>query len=802
MLQLGSVLYIAAHPDDENTRFLAWSARGRGYRTGYLSLTRGGGGQNLIGEEKGVQLGVIRTQELLQARRRDGAVQFFSRANDFGYSKTPSETFGVWDRRKLLADMVWVIRTFRPDVLVTRFSPERAGKTHGHHTASAMLAEEAFSAAGDPGRFPEQLQYVEVWSPRKLYWNTSWWFYGSRNYDKTEHVAINVGAYNPWLGRSYHEIGSEARTQHKSQGFGSAPERGALAEFFDPIAGATADTTELMAGIETSWDRIPGSESVRRLLQRARKRFEPGRPHEIVPLLARIYQKMENLEDHYLLRQKKNQLARLMARCAGLYMDFTSSRHLSTPGDQLETRLRAVVRNPSKVIWEDADIYLGRPSAMDSQPLKTLRYQEPLTYNRLQEEALEISIGSEAPISQPYWLRRSIERGLFQVPEQQARGLAQNPPALSALMRVRYGTDGPQITYHLPLEYTGTDPVEGEVRHRLAIAPPVTAHMNQKLVLFREKKAQSIPLRLRRTSRSVSGKAFLQAPEGWNVSPSVFSFRIEGDQVQHDTMIRIEPTSASGTGQLTVRMQVEGRSYFHDLDVIDYRHIPRQYHFPEATARLIPINLETGGRKIAYVPGAGDEVPEALRAVGYQVDILDPNALDAQQLAGYDAVVTGIRFFNVHEQAKQLQLPLLEYCREGGTLIYQYSKSYNLKTQDIGPYDMDISRDRITVEGAELALLVPRHPIFKSPNAIRPEDFDGWVQERGLYFAGSWSDAYTPLLEGHDPGESPKKGMLLIAHYGQGAFIYTGLSFFRQLPAGIPGAYRLFANMLAYQPTS
>ena len=803
LLQLGSVLYIAAHPDDENTRFLAWSARGQGYRTAYLSLTRGSGGQNLIGEEKGVQLGMIRTQELLQARRVDGATQYFSRANDFGYSKTPSETFRTWDREKLLADMVWVIRQFRPDVLVTRFSPERAGKTHGHHTASAMLAQEAFEAAGDPQRFPEQLAYVEAWSPRKLYWNTSWWFYGTRNYDKSGHVPVNVGEYNPWLGKSYQEIGSAARTQHKSQGFGSSPERGALAEFFDPLDGATADTSSLMAGIETSWARIDGGKKISKLLQKARRRFDPGAPEAILPLLVKAYHQMEAYDDHYLIRRKKQQLAELMARCAGLYMDFTASRHLATPGERLETRLRTVVRRSFPIHIEDVVIRQGAgiasPKTTPKSTVKQISLGDKLKQNRLEEKALSVEVTEEAAISQPYWLEAPVEEGLFSVPEQTQRGMAEHHPPVAADLGIRFGQDGPRVVYRLPLEYTGTDPVEGEIRHKLAIAPPVTAQLGPSVSLFQGEQSQSLSLRLRRTGKPVAGTCSLKAPVGWTVSPTSFSFEMDSQKVQMDTTIQVKAGPGAAAGTLSLTMDAGRRQYDQGLQVIDYRHIPRQYHFPKAQTRLVPIRIQTGGRKIAYVPGAGDQIPESLRAIGYTVDVLNTASLNAEQLAGYDAVVMGIRFFNVEENARQLQASLLEYCHDGGTLIYQYSKSYNLQTQDIGPYPMDLSRDRVTVEEAPMEILQPDHPIFQQPNKITQEDFEGWVQERGLYFAGEWDSAYTPLLSAHDPGESPKKGMLLAAPYGQGAFVYTGLSFFRQLPAGVAGAYRLFSNLMAYQ---
>jgi LmbE family N-acetylglucosaminyl deacetylase len=789
---LGSLLYIAAHPDDENTRFLAWAAREKGYHTAYLSLTRGGGGQNLLGEERGTALGVLRTQELLQARRKDGAVQFFSRANDFGYSKLPEETFHFWKRRQVLADMVWVIRRFRPDVMVTRFSPYRAGKTHGHHTASAILAMEAFKAAADTSRFPEQLAYVEPWRPKKMFWNTSWWFYGTRDYDKTDHVAVNVGAYNPWLGKSYNEIGAEARTQHKSQGFGAAPSRGALAEFFDPLSGDIFDTTALFANIETRWRRLEGGLSIEKKLREAEAAYDPAQPEASIPRLIEVYRAIEALPATPWKRIQQNRLAATIAQCAGLYAEWKTGAHYGAPGDTIDSRFAALVRRPYPVQLQQ--LVTGSEARLEAP--------EALVFNRLIEKSLPQPVPEAQAISQPYWLIQPVEDGMFVVEDQRRIGRPENEPPFEAHARFRFGEkpqESLELDFRLPLEYAGTDPVEGELRHTFQVAPPVWATLGMNKLIFTGKSAQSLSLRLERSAGPARGLCRLSAGEGWRVRPKRFDFRLEGDRAQLDTVLEVRPrTDEEGRGELRVSLEVEGRTYTQSVQTVDYRHIPRQYLFPQAKAQLLRMSIQRGGRRIGYLAGAGDEVPEALRAVGYDVTLLSEDDVRAQNLAGFDAVVTGVRFFNVHDNPEPLQAELLAYCKQGGTLVYQYSKSYNLKTQNIGPYPLEVSRDRVTVEKAEVEMLVPQHPILQSPNAISEADFEGWVQERGLYFPGQWDDAYTPLLEMHDPGEEKTRGALLAASYGEGAFIYTGLSFFRQLPAGVPGAYRLMANMLAY----
>lgn len=755
----GTALYVAAHPDDENTAMLAWLANERLVRTGYLSITRGDGGQNLIGSEKGELLGVIRTQELLSARQIDGAEQFFTRATDFGYSKSPEETLRIWGRDRILSDVVWIIRSFRPDVIITRFPTSGVGG-HGHHTASAILAEESFRAAADPTRFPEQLARVEPWQAKRLVWNS---FTRPGAEPPPGGLSIDLGTYNPLLGRSYTEIAADSRSMHKSQGFGSAERRGSVVNRLQPVAGIAAQN-DLFDGVDLSWNRFAGGQRVGALLRRAASEFDPAHPHAVVPLLMQADSALASLPAEPLIGAKRRDLSEVIRAAAGLWIEAIASTPEGTPGGMVKILATAVNRSPVKMVLESV-----------SSPWGTVSLDAPvvLENNKPASKELVVSVPANAPYSHPYWLNGEIPLALI--------GRAANPPAIP----VTFGISIEGHSFELPTEtlFRTVDPVKGEVYQPFVIAPAVAVEIPQKLHVFTANQPENLTLRVepRISGNGSESQAIAQAPPGWSIT------KVNAE------LIRVTPPARQSSGELTARTAASDRSRI----VIDYSHIPRQTLFPRAMARLVRVDLRTRGKKLGYVMGPGDEVPGALREMGYDVTLLDDQDLASGDLHPYDAIVTGVRAYNTRKTLRDAQPRLLEYVRQGGTLVVQYNTTDDSLPEALGPYPLEISRDRTTVEESPVTLVHADHPLLTTPNRITAVDFEGWVQERGLYFPGKWDSHYQPVISTADPGEPQKLGSILYAPHGKGVFIYTGLSFFRQLPAGVPGAYRLFANLIS-----
>lgn len=781
---LGTVLYVAAHPDDENTRLITYFANEKKYRTGYLSLTRGDGGQNLVGPDIREKLGIIRTQELLQARRIDRGEQFFSRANDFGYSKHPDETFATWNRDQVLADMVYVIRTFKPDVIITRFNTQ-AGTTHGHHTASAILASEAFEAAADPSRFPEQLQRTEAWQPTRLLWNTSSWFYSNKeDFDTSGMLAIDVGIYNPLLGKSYTEIAAESRSMHKSQGFGAPLQRGSSIEYLQPLKGEKPQE-HIMEGVPTDWSRLKEGESVGQLVQEAIAAYNPQQPAAIVPRLLEIYKAIQALPDQPYKETKLQQTKRLIQAAAGLYLEVAAEEASAVPGDSLGVLVEAVNRSAASIYLKE----ISFPSLKQHFSVDL-----SLENNQKLEQQLSLFLAESLPVSQPYWLEKEQEKGMFVVEDKQRIGMAENPAALEA--RVSLLVEGVEIPFQLPVVYKYTEPAEGEIYQPFALIPPVGVSPKTNKMLFANGAPQELAVEVIAGKKNVNGTLSLMLPSGWTAEPAAVAYSLPQKGERKTFRFQVSAPGKASEAELQAVATYNGTSYSRGIEFINYKHIPTQLMLSPATVKLVKMDLALGGKNIGYLMGAGDEVPESLRQVGYQVDILLPEQLEARRLKKYDAVVLGIRAFNTIEALKFRKKALEDYARKGGVVIIQYNTSFGLVDEAIAPFPLQLSRDRVTVEEAPVQILQPAHPVFNQPNRISAKDFDGWVQERGLYFAGEWSQEWTPLLASNDPGEEPLKGGLLLAPVGEGSYVYTGYSWFRQLPAGVPGAFRLFANLL------
>lgn len=784
---LGSVLYIVAHPDDENTRLISYLAKEKLLNTGNLSLTRGDGGQNLVGSEIREQLGLIRTHELLEARKIDGGRQFFTRANDFGFSKTPEETFTIWDKEGVLADMVWVIRKFRPDVLVTRFAPDYY-KTHGHHVASAQLAMEAFEAAGDKNRFKEQLKYVEVWQPKRILWNISYWFFGSEKDFKTDgYYNYDVGQYNELLGKSYTEIAAEARSMHRSQGFGTALVRGKTMEYIKHLKGDSAKTNDILEGVDLSWKRVPGSGKVASLLQKAAKDFNPKEPSAIVPVLLQARQELQKLPDSYWKKVKLAELEEVVKASMGLYLEAIANDYSLTPGEPFTLNIEMVNRSGINANIRKVNYAF---SEKDTILNKSLLTNQILNYNTT------LRLPQSLQTSQPYWLNTKGTEGMFEVTEQELIGLSENPQKL--LVKVSMDIANLPFEFSVPVVYKMIDPAVGEVYRPVSYGPPAVVNLKQNVFMFADTSGKVAQLTVRANKNNVKGSVKLGVDTKiWKVTPDSQIVELNTKGEEKTFIFMLMPLKEKGQSEFTAILNIDGHNYSQSQTVITYPHIPTQTLYPPASGKLVKLDIKKHGEKIGYIMGSGDDIPQSLEQIGYKVTLLTDEDITADKLKTFDAIVIGVRAYNTNERMKFHQPKLLEYVNNGGTVVMQYNTNQKLLTTDLGPYPFKLSRDRVTVENAEMRLLKPNHPVFNTPNKITQADFEGWVQERGLYFADEWAPEYEALLSSNDPGETPKNGGLLVAKHGKGYWVYTGYSWFRQLPAGVPGAYRLFTNIIS-----
>jgi len=782
----GSVLYIAAHPDDENTRLLAYLAKDRMYRTGYLSITRGDGGQNLIGEEQGVELGLIRTQELLAARRIDGAEQFFTRAYDFGYSKNTDEALSIWGNENILSDVVWVIRQFQPDIIITRFPPDnRAG--HGHHSASAVLAREAFEAAGDSSRFADQFKYgVKPWKSKRIMWNT--FNFGSSNTTSNDQFRIDVGGYNPLLGKSYGEIASESRSQHKSQGFGVPRQRGQQWEYFSSVAG-DAWSADIMDGIDVSWNRVQGGKQIDQQLLSIEQNYRYDNPSASVTALINLYNQTEGLPPGYWRDQKLNEIKQVIELAAGLYFECSTSNPYAVRGDSLHLQVTSINRAGYPVDLKGVRL-IQTPFALEKQ--QSLSKDIPV------KEKLDLLLPDNFPLSKPYWLEEN-PTGLFKVTDQRLIGKPESAPSLEAVFTVVINNK--EFQFAKPVQYKFTDPVKGEIYWPLAVVPKFSLEVDPKVLI---------------SGRSSSEKALVSVRSFSEMKISGISIGLKGSYPESRQLIAsFTSDSLMSADREVIVPMLFPKEYVAGSYVIDagdgvsnssesyheitYDHIPRIVYFDNPLVKLISVDLKAVGKKIGYIKGAGDKVPDALKLMGYEVVMLEEKDMVPEILKEMDAIITGIRAYNVHKWLGNIYTVLMNYVKEGGVLVVQYNTSSQigpLKSR-FTPYPLTISRNRVSEENAEVSFLNPTHPLLNTPNKISKDDFKGWIQERSVYEAEPFDSAYVSLLSMRDKGEPDRKGSLLVTDYGKGKFIYTGLSLFRQLPAGVPGSYRLLANIIA-----
>jgi hypothetical protein len=786
---LGSVLYVAAHPDDENTRLIAYLSKDKLYRTGYLSLTRGDGGQNLIGDEQGIELGLIRTQELLSARRMDGGEQFFSRAYDFGFSKNPEETFTKWDKEKILSDVVWVIRKFQPDVIITRF-PTTGEGGHGHHTASAILANEAFTAAADPKRFPEQLKYVQPWQAKRICWNG--FNFGGNTTPGADLFRVDVGGYNPLLGKSYGEIAAESRSQHKSQGFGVPASRGESLESFK-TTGGNAPVNDLMDGVDLGWKRVAGGEAIGVMIDKLITSFDLLQPDKSVEGLVSLYKAMNSLPSGYWKEQKLKEVQRLIEQCSGLFLDVTTAAQFAIQTDSIRFNFSFNNR-----LGTNAELQKVKIDGFDSTIVLPLGKNKNINFSKT------LYVSPDKKITQPYWLENEMAEGYFNVKDQLLIGQPDVDPSYRCNIQIKIF--GEVFSFERPVKYKFTDPVKGELYQPLVVLPPVEfdfVDANNFSINDSLAKVQ-VHFKSNLKASDTSRYSFAMShSDKWLVDNDKFTYGVSSRNMSNYISAGFRPKQNQKNLKELLRVDAKkGNTSFYTgyKRSITYDHIPYITYFKKAAANLAQIDVAIYGKKIGYIIGAGDKVPEALEQMGYEVTLLTDKELLRNNLSQFDAIITGVRAYNTNEWMNNHYDKLMNYVNEGGNLIVQYNTSNNIGPvkAKIGPYNFNISRTRVTDENAAMNMLKPDHQVLNFPNKIGEDDFKGWIQERSIYHASEWDkEKFETIFSINDPGEKADEGSLIIAKHGKGYFTYTGIVFFRELPAGVPGAYRLLANIIA-----
>ena len=780
---LGSVLYFAAHPDDENTRLISYYANEKLYETAYFSLTRGDGGQNLIGDEKGDQLGVIRTQELLQARNIDGGKQFFSRAVDFGYSKTVEETLEKWNEDSILYDAVWVIREFQPDIIITRFPPdERAG--HGHHTASAVIAMKAMKLASDPSVFPNQLDYFSTWKVKRLFINTGpWWEPKIDSLAATMpgvYAKVNVGEYNTVLGESYSEIAGRSRSQHKTQGFGAALSKGNRWEYLELKQGETFEITP-MDGINSDWSRTGEASSLQKAIDDCYLTFDETAPWKSVDQLLDIRKLISENKDEHWKRVKIAETNSLIQSCLGLVAEVLSDDNIWVKDTEEDLNFRILNRSS----------YQLKIDQIKGSNFDSLFTSESLIQNEWTDFNRKVTL-KESQSSHPYWLRQEHD-ALFNISERNLTGLPEK--SISPKFSFSFSLENEEIlTLDIPVVYKHVDRVKGELSHEVFISPAITIHPLSDMILFKPGEKRKVEFQITSIADNGNASFYPTLSKGWK-GPEKVSIAFSTMGKPEYLSFEVEAPQKAGELILYPHLEMNGVNYDQDQIIIDYDHMEARMMAPKVKCKLLSLDVSTNGEHVAYLAGAGDEIPEMLKEMGYHVTLITIDDLSSG-LEQYDALIFGVRAYNVYPELANYHENIMNYVELGGRVVMQYNTSRGMKIP-LGPYPFELSRDRVTDENAKVNILDPKDPILNYPNKISEKDFDFWVQERGLYFATNWSSEYRSPISWNDPDEDPSAGSLLVTDYGKGVYVYTSISFFRQLPAGVPGAYRLFSNIIS-----
>ena len=779
----GKVLYVAAHPDDENTRLIAYLANEKKYETAYLSATRGGGGQNFLGTHLKDNLGLIRTQELLEARKIDGGQQFFTSAVDFGYSKEPVETLNFWNEEKILSDFVWIIRKFRPDIIITRFN-QTPYITHGHHTASTILAEKAFNLSGDPDAFPEQLKYVKTWQSQRLLWNTSRRFFNLKEEDIEKMLKIDVGVYNNKIGKSYNEIASESRSMHKSQAFGALRRRGSEEELVVYSQGKKAEN-DIMEGVITSWDRVKPNDELKSYLKKAKDSFNINKPYEIIDYLSLAHRELNRVIDRDWRVIKKNEIKNLIKASSGLFFEALSNVELASNGEEIKIKFDIINRSPYPIKLEK--IQLDKTEYIINDSLEN---------NKLLSVEKNFKISTESEVSEKYWLKNPSEFGSYNIDDQRLIGDPDNQPTLEAKFVFRI--NGQQISYNSPIIYKINSPINGDEYRPFNIGNPIYLNPLNNLEYYVNTNKKKLKVEVISGANDVKARIYLEVSDGTKVEPEFYDIEFKNKDERKTLSFDITlPGNKNSINKVSYKAKVEGDILSRGIDKIIYSHISHQTRFPKSDVSLIKFNLNIKAKNIAYLMGSGDKVPESLSLVGYNVDLFEKKDINAEKLKNYDALIIGVRAFNSDKSLFDIKPQLMNFMESGGNVIVQYNTSRNLDVNKFSPYSFQLSRNRVSQENAPVRIINSKHPALNYPNKITLDDFNGWVQERGLYFPNSWSQEYETIISSNDEGEKPNNGGILISKVGEGYFVYTSYSWFRQLPAGVSGAYKIFSNLIS-----
>jgi len=794
--QLPKVLYLAAHPDDENTGLLSWLINDQNVETGYLSLTRGDGGQNLLGTEQGAALGLIRTHELLEARKLDGAQQFFTRAIDFGFSKNTTDTFKQWDENSIIADVVWVIRKFRPDVIICRFPPTAAAG-HGQHAASAVVAEKAFKLAGDKNAFSNQLKYVNVWQPKRILWNT--FRFGAVNTTAENQLKVTVGQYDAQLGMGYGELAGLSRSLHKSQGAGTQSVAGIKTEYFSHVSGEPAKET-LFDGIVKTWTS-QGNADIDQSLDKIISAFNFNNPDLSLPALIALRKKVMTLKDSDLKKDKIKSLDHIILSCAGFMGEVVTTQAEAVAGENHNFRLNLISRAENPVVLENVQ-WLNQSES----------FNRKLSKDSLITIQHEIQIPADAALTEPYWLAKSpTNAATFSVPNDTLIGLPEAESPLNVLLGLKIGSEKFQVK--LPLSFKKLDPVRGDVVEALRIVPALELKFTQPLYLVKENEDLHLSLNFKvNSNKPFKNKGIVNLMYNGERLGGADVNSLNGKDFTVEYVIPKAKIASikSNQLQLDANFIADEVTYNKKQVLIQYPHLPSLQYFTSATVTVMKGDIQVRVKKVGYIQGAGDFIPEFLRIAGIQVDVLKDEDFygnldesngngNQNKLSQYDAIVLGVRANNTEKKLGRWMPFLWSYVKAGGNLVMQYNTNQDTTVDQLGMYSFSIANKRVTEENAEVTFLNPNHKLLNFPNKITADDFIGWVQERGAYFPDKWDAAYEPLFEMHDTGEEPLQGSTLYAKYGKGNFIYTPLAFFRQLPAGNVGAARLFLNFLSAQ---
>jgi LmbE family N-acetylglucosaminyl deacetylase len=807
---VSSVLHTGAHPDDENSALLAWLSRGQGVRTGYVSATRGDGGQNLLGTELFEALGVIRTEELLAARRFDHAQQFFTPLYEFGFSKTADEGFEKWGHEQVLGDFVRVIRQFRPEIIVSRFSGT-PGDGHGHHQVAGIITKEAFKAAADPARFPE---YGKPWQAKKLYLNVG---IGPQQAEqqaaalKQPGVTVNVGEYDLALGRSYNEIAAEGRSLHRSQSQGTAQEKGPRttrlqlldqAVDADPSAGLFEGTISKLTDLAQLESELSSDlNQLQRQVDTIRQKPAYTSSGDILPqlasairLLKQIQTKARNEQVQFLLSQKEPDFHEAARLAAGLVVDVIASDDTVSPGQEIN--LSIVVVNGGRHDFPTVRTHTDFPPGWQTD------YQGStgsLQSGQRFEQKFKVKIAPGAAFTQPYWLQQPRKDDRFVWLPGAPANMPFDPPLMDTRAEVDY--EGATIAFSKPAEFRNIDSMYGELRSFVKVVPALSVRISPDVAVVpisSDRRKEFTVTIENQNPVAAESEVHLVTPQGWTVAPASRLVKLarQGEKASVQFVVSIPQVQGDFSIQAVAKLGNE--EYKTGYAAITYPHIQTRHIYAPAASKVEVFDVKSSVTSIGYVEGAGDGVPDALRQLGINVTTLSAQDLASGDLSRFPTIVLGIRAYGVRNDVRAYNNRLLEYVSNGGTLIAQYNRSEEIRDNHFGPYPFTINNnDRVTKEEAAVKILQPAHPVFNTPNKITEKDFDGWVQERGTYFFRTWDPKYQPLLESHDPGEDPKEGGLMVARYGKGAYVYTGYVFFRELPAGVKGAYRLFANLVS-----